>query len=385
MKKISMIIIFATGLLFLTGCWNQREINDLGIAVAMGIDITEEEKIEVTVQMVIPRMLSEDITEKNAVVTYTETGLTLFEALRKINLVSSNKTYVGHIQLVVFGESVAKKGIQHVIDFLERDHEFRTQALAIVTKDMSAKELLETGSIMELIPAVHIVDMIQNTEYIGTSRRLLLFQVFEEFNSPANHLVLPTISKKAVQQPNFIKDLRLDGVAVFQQDRLAGFLNSQETRGYLWVIGEVRGGILVVPPKGKQDELISMEILRTHSKMDVKLIEDNFHLIIEVEEEGNIGGQQNPKDHTNAEGIAFLEKQKEALIYQEIHDAFYIAQNVLGIDFFGFGELVYKKYPHIWKEIEEDWDTIFQTCPVEIKVQAKVKGSGQILNPSKSN
>ncbi|AKL96829.1 spore germination protein KC [Clostridium aceticum] len=382
MKKISVFIIFIMLLLLLTGCWNQREINDLGIVIAMGIDIVEEDNIALTVQMVMPRMLDKDSGKENAIVSYTETGLTLFEALRKINLVSSNKPYIGHIQLVVFGESLVEKNLQHAVDFLERDHEFRTQALAVVTKGMSAKELLEIGSLMELLPAVHIVDIIQNTEHTGTSRKMLLFQVFEDLNRPGNHLILPTISKKTVEQPKVVRDLRIDGVAILQYGRLIGFLDPLETRGYLWVIGEVKGGILVVPAEGRKGELLSMEILRTHSKMDVHLVEDVFHLTVEIEEEGNIGGQQNPKDYTDPEGIAFLENQKEKVIYQEIEDVFYIAQNVLGTDFFGFGELVYKKYPHIWKEIQGDWDTIFRNCPVEISVQSRVKGSGQILRPS---
>lgn len=109
-----------------------REVNDLGVTVAIGLDLIEDELLELTVQVVIPRRLAQEGYEKNAVVTYSTTGRTVFEAFRKMTAISSRKLYIGHIQLIVLGESLAKGGIFETIDFFERDHEFRRQAQILV-------------------------------------------------------------------------------------------------------------------------------------------------------------------------------------------------------------------------------------------------------------
>ncbi|SNS45624.1 spore germination protein KC [Anaerovirgula multivorans] len=385
MKKILLFIIIILQIITLPGCWNQREINDLVIALALGVDIIEDKQIQLTVQAVIPRKLGRDGVEGSAAVTYTETGKTIFEALRKVATVSSHKIYIGHIQLIVFGESVAMEGIQRTIDFLERDHEFRRQAVPIVSKGMSAKELLEIESIYEALPAVHIVNALKNNEHVGFSRNLILMDAFEEYNTIGHHLVLGTISKAEKENPQYIRDLHIQGTGVFGKDRLIGYLGPYETRGYLWIVGEVKGGILVVPPRGKPDELIGMEIINAESKMDVEIVDGQMVLKVHIKEEGNIGDQQNPKDHTDPAGLLHLQREKEKLIRMEVTRVFDIAQNDFQVDFFGFGELVYRKYPKLWKEIQEDWDEIFTNCPIEITVEAKVERTGQILAPSISD
>ncbi|SET23688.1 spore germination protein KC [Natronincola peptidivorans] len=384
MKKIILLVLVLLQIITLSGCWNNREINDMVIALAFGIDMTEEKEIQLTVQTVIPRKLGQDGAEGNATVTYTEVGSTFFEAIRKLTTVSSHKIYIGHIQLIVFGESVAKDGIQKIIDFLERDHEFRRQAVPVVTKDMSAKELLEIGSIYEALPAVHIVNMIRNNDAVGFSRNMILLDLFEEYNSLGNHLVMGLIAKRGVDVPQHVKGLRVQGAAVFSGERLVGFLNSYETRGYLWVVDELDSLILVVPHKEDPEKLVSLETIRTQSKMDVAIIDNEILLKVVIKEEGNIGGKQGPYDQTDVAGIRYLEKEKEKLITHEVTDVFDIAQNQFKVDFFGFGTLIHKKYPQLWKEIEEDWDEIFTKCPVEIKVETKIRGTGQIFAPSSS-
>lgn len=384
MKKTILLLMVVLQMMTLVGCWNRREVDNLVVAIAFGIDMLDTEEIQLTVQAVVPRKLGENTTEGSASVTYTETGLTLFEALRKLTTVSSHKIYVGHIQLIVFGESIAKEGIQKAIDFLERDHEFRRQAVPVVTKDMSAKDLLEIESIYQALPVVHIVNTLGNNDVVGFTRNITLMDIFEEYNSPGNNLVVGVITKRDSQPPQYVKDLRTQGTAVFSGDKLVGFLNPYETRGYLWVVGEVKGGILVVPHEEDLEKLVSLEILRTQSKMDVEVVDNQILLKVEIKEEGNIGGQQSPLDETDAAGVNYLQEEKKKLIIHEITEVFDIAQNQFKVDFFGFGELVHKKYPKLWQEIEEDWDDIFTKSPVEIQVETKIRGAGQILAPSSS-
>ena len=54
-KKIVAVILTITfSSLLLTGCWDRKELNQLGIAMAIGLDKGDDGKIQLTSQIVRP-------------------------------------------------------------------------------------------------------------------------------------------------------------------------------------------------------------------------------------------------------------------------------------------------------------------------------------------
>ncbi len=382
MKRLLILLLLISLSFSMSGCWNMRELNDLGVAVAAGIDITEDDLLELTVQIIVPRRLSKEGYEGNAVMTYTTTGRTVFEAIRKLTSIASRKIYIGHMQLLVIGESFARKGIMDAIDFFERDHEFRRQAYIIVTNGVTAKEVVEAGSTIELIPAMHLTNAIDNAQYSGTTRRVTLIELFKEINKVGHHLVIPTIHLRFEKSPELAKDLRVTGSAVFKNERMVSYMDEFETRGYLWVTNELEGGILVLPAPNTKEELISLEILKSQSKMSIERINDGFLLRVEVAVDCNIGEQQIPTNFTTVEMIDYLINESHRQIETEILSSFRKAQRELNTDIYGFGDLMKKNYPRQWVEVAEDWDSVFGNLPVSIEIEAKIRKSGQLLQPS---
>lgn len=379
MKRIILILFILIASISLTGCWSMREVNELGVCVGIGVDLLENDLLELTVQVLIPRRLAQEGYEGNAVVTYSTTGRTTFEVLRKITAISSRKIYIGHIQLIVLGDSIAKKGIRETVDFFERDHEFRRQALVLVAKDTTAREILETGSVFELIPAVHIANAINNSIHTGTTNRIILIELFREMNKWGDQLVLPTVINRHEAKPKVAKNLMVVGTAVFNQDKLVGYLDEYETRGYLWARGKLEGGIIVIPNKNQEEDLASLEVIKAKGKIGVEVKEDKFLLIIKVESQFNIAEQQGNIDLTSPEMMEYVKGESIKAIKKEIEEALYIGQKVLKVDYFGFGEVVSKNYPREWKEVKPNWNTVFSNSPVEIEVISTIRGSGQIL------
>lgn len=100
-----IIVIF-----ILTGCWSRRELNDLAIALAMGVD-SSGDQFKVSAQIVNPG----EVTSvkggggNSSIATYSSSGETIFEAIRKMTTKSPRKIYFSHTRLVVIGEELAKK------------------------------------------------------------------------------------------------------------------------------------------------------------------------------------------------------------------------------------------------------------------------------------
>ncbi|ABR47489.1 spore germination B3 GerAC family protein [Alkaliphilus metalliredigens QYMF] len=382
MKKCTLLLIIISFGMIMTGCWNRIELDEISIAVAIGVDQLDNDLFEVSAQIVLPRLLRHDLAEENATLVYTATGRTVFEAMRRLGSIANGRIFIGHTQVLVLGESLTRAGIYDVIDFFERDHETRGETLVMTSKGISAQDVLQTKSIADPIPAIHITSIIENSVNVANTRILTLHDFIDELNCPGCELVLGTIGSGTSDKPELIKDLAIEGLIAFDGDQSIDYLNPTETRGYLWIKGEIEGGILVIPSPGDKNKLLSMEILHIISEMDVKLVDNKLVLVVNIQEEGNIGEQQVTKDLSTPEALSQLEEEKNKLIRSEIGAAFFKAQKELQVDLFRFGQLVHHKYPKLYKEIEADWNEAFSNASVEINVETKIRSTGLISAPS---
>ncbi|MGV8145910.1 MAG: Ger(x)C family spore germination protein [Alkaliphilus sp.] len=385
MKNYLFIIFSIVIATALCGCWDNKEIDDVASVLAIGVDLVNDGKLNFTVQVTVPRLLQQKGYEKNATVTYSSTGRTFQEALEEIQSTSSREINVGHVQLVVLGDTFAKKGVFDVIDYAERSHEFRVQSTVAVAKNVTAKEVLETISIIEIFPSVHITETIKNKSHIGLTRNVSFLDLLSELNNKGRHLVLPAIEGKTPSKPKYVKDLKVDSLAIFDDEKLISFItNCNAIKGYLWVIDSVLDGLLLIPSPDNPKEFISLEILKSKTKIDVILKDNKFIMSVKIEEDGNISEQQSTLNFTTPDMIAYLESEKRKYIKNNVKEIFDLAQEVYRLDIFGFGTLVSKKYPQKWKEVKPEWDEIFSNSTVEIEVYSKVRRSGQIRQPTRT-
>lgn len=160
----------------------------------------------------------------------------------------------------------------------------------------------------------------------------------------------PVASHIEVFEENGEKKVRLMGSAVFKGDKLVGELDKAETRGLLWVIGEVKSGIIVVDSPGIKGKA-SIEIIEAKSKMTPELRDGKVCMKVEINAEGNLGEQMGVENLATPAAIAALEKKQAAVIEKEILAALKKART-LKTDIFGFGEAVHRKYPKEWQELE---------------------------------
>ena len=137
MKKCMFVLLILSVLL--TGCWDRRELNELGITLALGIDKVEDE-YQVTAQVVVPSEIStKSSTGRSPVTLFHANGETVYEALRKLTKNSPRKIYPGHLRMLVIGEDLAEEGIGESLEFLSRDWELRSDFYVVIAKDLTAE------------------------------------------------------------------------------------------------------------------------------------------------------------------------------------------------------------------------------------------------------
>ncbi|MBZ4646966.1 MAG: hypothetical protein JG777_2455 [Clostridia bacterium] len=386
-KKVMVLLNICLSLVMTTGCWNNRDVMQISLAAAVGLDKTDDNKIELTVQLVKPSAIKKDQEgsggKEKAVWVLSSRGDTIFEAVRNTLTTANRKIFFSHVQLMIIGEELAREGIMDVLDFFERDHETNRKVDILIAKGTTAKEILNAESGLEDIAAMHITDILKNDAAVAKIKKIMLLDLLKEIDSPGKDPTIGVIEVVKKEEKLLIKDMKVQGTAVFKKDKLMGWLNPIETRGLLFVEDKVKSGIINIPNPLDKNKKVAIEMIRSRGKTNVQLKEDKLVLSIEVEEEGNIGEQQGNEDLTTPEMVKKLEEEIEEAIEKEIRDVVELAQKKYKCDIFGFGEIVHKKHLNYWKQVKDNWNEEFSHIPVEIKVTSRIRRSGLIKNPTK--
>ena len=378
-KILISIVIMMT--VITTGCWDNRDLTEIALAVAVGLDKTPEGDIDFTVQLVKPGVIkakAQGSTEK-ATWTYSATGSTIFSAIRNLLTTVNRKTFFSHIQLIVVGEEVAKEGLTDILDIFERDTETNRQSKIIIAKGTTAKRILKAQSELEDIPGMHITENIENNVAVGKIKNINLIKLLNIINFPGQSPAIGMIETVDGNNKDFeIKDLKVHGTAVFKKDKLVGWLDPIETRGLVFAQNQITSCIINVPNPLEKEKQVAMEVVRSQGRLDAELTEDKLKFIIEINAIGRIAHQEGRGDLTTLPMNAKLERAVTQVIKEDIKVAIEKCQQVYKTDIFGFSPIVHRKYHDFWKKNKENWSKVFCKSKVEIKVTYQNQSSGII-------
>jgi len=381
-KILFLIIIILTN--FLIGCWDKRELSEITIASAVGVDKIEDEYL-VTVQIINPSEIAgQELTQRSEVSTYRVKGKTIFEALRKLTRDVPRKVYLGHLMILMIGEDLAKEGIIDVLDFFSRDHELRTDFYIVVTKDSMATDVLNVLTAIEKIPAEKLYDSLEMAEKSwGNVRTIQLDELISDLINIGKDPVLSGISVIGQKQNNNGMEnvnevqpeniIRTQDIAVFNGDKLVGFLNQNESRGYNAIIDNLKNTIITIPCNEKKD--LSVELLKSKSKIKSTIKNGVPNIDIEINLEVNIADVECNIDIKKMENIKELEKELEKQVENYMNLSIKKAKK-LKSDIFGFGLELHRKHPKEFKKLRDSWEDELSHLDININVKAKIKGTG---------
>ncbi|MCQ6268680.1 Ger(x)C family spore germination protein [Fictibacillus sp. WQ 8-8] len=387
MKKwISLIVILSLMICTLTGCWNRRELNQISIAVGMAIDKSGD-GYRVSVQVVNPSKISQQGgggLQQTPVTVFSQRGSTIFEAIRRIITVSSRKTYFAHLRILILSEELAKQGVSKTFDLIWRDQEFRSDFYLMIAKNSRADTVLKQLTPLEKLPANDLFYSLEESEKAWAPTTAIDINEFisDSFREGKNPIVGGVKVKGNINQGETLGNLlKSDGyahliskqIAIFKRDKLVGWLNEKESKGYNYAIGNVHStvGCLKCPDGGK----ITQEVIRSQSKMHGSVRNGKPEIKMNINLEQNVADVECNWDITKQSTINKINEQSEKKVISVIKLAIRKAQDK-DSDIFGFGDAIHKSNPQEWKRLKPHWDQEFKKIKVDINVQAKTREFG---------
>lgn len=377
--------IFAVCFLLLSimpGCNGGREINDLEIAIGMGIDKKKDSgDIILTAQIIKELEMGKSSGNggggNKAFWNVTATGETIFEAVRQVTHKTGNRLFVSHNQAVIFGNDIASEGMQKYIDFFLRAHEMRPTTLILIAEDQ-ASDIMNVNPEIEKLPSVNIAKIVKAYGFTSHFYKVNMNDFASRLLSSTTAPIAPIVS---VSHDNGDPDLKVSGLAIFQNGKMTGKLKEDETRGLLWVLGKVESGLLVVPSPESQGKAV-FEITNADRKIIPKIRKDGkIEIHININVETSLSEQTTSTNLVTLPIFESMQKSQGEVIKQEIIHAFNKSKE-LSADIFGFGDIIHKRYKKEWKSYRDIWNEIYPTIELSIDVQSKILSSDLLKRPA---
>ncbi|WP_432661824.1 Ger(x)C family spore germination protein [Wukongibacter baidiensis] len=374
-KKKKLIITIVIAALTVTGCWNYSEISDKRIIAGSALDFNkEQEKLKLTVELVKPVMGGQQTQMEHEI--YESVGDNMFNAARNMISKTGKKIFWSHAKVLILSEELINNEDKFlsVIDFVKRDAETRDDIMLLVSREKTAGEILKTDAKVQDIISFHLEDMLQNHESISKYRAVPLWKFVDELAGEGISATLPTVqvstyNNKALSQ--------IFGTAVFKGAKTVGWLSGSETKAFLFVIDELKGGTIVIEEKelAKEPVRIAFEIFKNKTKVKPLYKGERLTMKIDIKTTVNINEIDGDIDFMDEKNLEIIQKNGEETIKNMVESVIKKVQKEYKSDIFGFGAIISREMPDLWKELKPDWNNVFSKLDVKVNSTLEIRGS----------
>jgi spore germination protein KC len=369
--------------IFLSGCWDSRELNRLYVVTGMALDKSDTpDQIDVSVQIGNFSQKgsgkSDNGGEKSSKPTtiLKTTCENVLSGINELNRDSNRSMLMQHNQVRLFGIELAQQGIEEHLDLFIRNPKSRPETPLLIV-DGRAEDVLTAKLSQEPISGIFLGGMLTELSKVSVHYRIrmidFLYSDLEKSSAP----VIPIIKVKTEGSDDEEKqEIHLDGIAVFHDGKMIGRLDNEDTMGYLWALGDVKKSNIDV---AEGENRATMHITSLENQHTVTLQPDGS-VKVDLFLKGSLilGEMHGFTDMKPPELMPYLEKLAEKTFKDRVMHAFHSAQE-LKADIFDFGSEVYRKYPQQWSEMEDQWNSIFADLELNIKTDMRLPLPGQIM------
>jgi len=394
MKKllVTMMILCLTATT-LAGCLERSELNTLGLVSGIGIDLTDE-GYDVTVQVLNPASLANN---SSALPVYSlqATGKTIFEAFQRIDQQTTTTLFLPHLNVIVMNEKLAESGINPVLNFALRHTDIRPDINLLVAKGATANHVLNVLASVDIAPAGEL-DISTNMAFTHTARLvdLNLYEIVGMSNTSAVNMVLNVVSinhehpdqhADENQDDGNIKNtqtvtpnaqLRIEHLAVFQSDKLIGFLDDEQAQLYnIFMDNHKRYAFHIII---EEEYYTAVEITRTKTRIEPDLA--NNQATVHIDLKAMIVENSYPIDLTTQDNLNAMGDHFEEKLNADLHDFVAYVQQDLKTDILSIGGKAFYKEHRLWEEVEGYWEEKFPEFDITINLDFKIDSVGEIGN-----
>ena len=383
--KRNMILLIGISL-FLTGCWDQRELSTITIVTGMAIDKGKNEKFKLTIESINETELYDQTATGNSPsVLFSLEGETIAELAYKMNIGFSKNVIYSHMRTLVVSKAIAESGMMEFLDTFERSRELRDDFDVILAKEGEAAEVLQVVYTFQKSSSLKIMSQLESaTKGWGSTPNVKVKDLISALTSPGRQPVMTAVRiqgnpKKGESVDNMKKThpdaiVVIDSMALFKGDKLVGFLSVEDTRNYLWTQNQIENTSISIPCG--ENRFAALRITDSKTKVMGRMKNGKPKIGVDIVMEGSIYGS-NCKGHMDdPKTYKKLDELTNQYVREKVSKTIQTVQDDYGVDIFGFGEVVYRQDYKQFKKVEDHWDEAFKDAEIDVSVDTMIRRAG---------
>lgn len=375
-KTVLLLFFVSINTLFLSGCWDRTEVNDLAIITAAGLDATDDHKLELSVNIFVTTpsggqqmggMSTADAGGVGQAIVRSAKGQTMADALSKLQEMLPRKVFWGQDEVFIFGEKLAKQGITEPMEYLTRHPAPRERGNVFVSKGL-AKDVLQLHPPIER----NVSEVLREMAKAQTGLNITMKELAQMMAGKANAAVIPWVEIKQAPNESFPF---INGSAIVKNGIMVGRMNNQATRGILWLRNEIKNATVTISPKDAKG-YVSFYLLRSHTELVPHINGNNWSITIKIETQDDIVENTTNLNLSEPKHIPKMEIELGTDIENRVKEALKEAQKKINADIFNFADVFYRKYPKEWDKVKDRWYEIYPKVRVNLQTNPKITRPG---------
>ena len=383
MKRIKFLILL---LPLLSGCYNYRELNELGITTAVSIDY-KDDAFYVMAEVINPIKQQDASSSNNSpFVNYNSSSSSLQDAFRKTVLESPRQLYAAQLEIIVLSEEVVNNHLEEVLEYFARNPETRTEIKIIVAKTEDSTKAITLQTLLTSLSSSNIIKSLElQNKVLGVSYPVTLNELLNMYIDPYLEVVLPSMTlygdyeigdeKENITTSSPKAIVKIDGSTITKDNKILGYLDLEESKVLSMINGKLNETIIKM---NYNDGYIVFEPnrIKVSKELDIK------NNIIKI----NISGYSKTKEiqsNINIKNPKEVEKLNKALnkeLEKKVTDTFTSIREKYDTDIFGFQELYYRTNHKYFKENCTNWyEDIYPKIKLEVKANIRLYEKGNTL------
>jgi spore germination protein KC len=380
MKRHVAALIFLL-LVLTTGCYGKTEIDQIAMVTSIGFDKGTDNNYLISFKISKPKIKGED--KSKAYMLYTFDSKNTSEAADQLYKVIDKTPFFGQARLIIISEELAREGITPIMDYVSRHYHIRRNVKLLVAKDKVYK-ILDVNISGEEYFALNISSRIKNLNRDTQNENITIGNFSSKLAVGKIQPVIPRAEILSKNDPNIKfpekqQEIAIEDLAVFKGDHLIGWLNSDETVGYMYTTGKASRSTIFVPVEENQHIALLLGKYKLSKKIEeedgLPVIKISFAASANLEEAKANVTAKTWQDFTNS-GEKAAGKAVQELIENAVNKS-----KGYNADIFGFGQLIFRERPDLWRTLEPQWDEIFPNLKVVVEANVTIKRSGATTSP----
>lgn len=374
MKKFIKVVFTITLLILLMSVFSSSylslSIDNLAYVLAMGIDKSDVDKLQVTFQFSTTESSSESgSTEKSKSIVKVVDASSLSSAINLMDSYFGKKLNLSHCKAIIFSEELAYEGISDEIFTLINDTQIRPSSNIIISQ-CSAKYYIEnTKPELESLLSKYYEIFDNSSSYTGYIPKSAIGDFF-------NSLIRKTSDPYAISGNVNNEQSENIGVAVFSGDKFTGRLSPSESIAFLTIQKKINRFLISVPDPIDNSKYVDIYISPENSRnITVDTSSSSPYLKLKLSFKGRIYSMTNDSNYLSTDVLNTLSETCNRYLKSEISSLLYKTSRTFKSDICGLGKYALSNFLTEKDFDEYNWLYNYKNAFFDVDIDTTIKSS----------